>query len=61
MSNNIVHAFIPPVGNDAPFGVQAVAGSKDLHRDNSYRTLIPGIFTEAHPRLCFYLEHKYVS
>ncbi len=48
--------------DDAPFDVQALAGSKDLNRDNLYRALIaPGIFTEEHPRLCFYFKHKYVS
>ena len=49
-------------GNDVPFDVQALAGSKDLNRDNLYRELTaPGILTKDHPRLCFYLEHKYVS
>jgi len=49
-------------GNDVPFDVEALAGSKDLNRDDLYRELIaPDIFTKDHPRLCFYLEHKYVS
>ena len=48
--------------NDAPFDIQDLARSKDLHRDDLCCELMaPSIFTEEHPRLCFYMEHKYVS
>ena len=47
--------------NDASLDIRTLAGSKDLNRDNLYRALTaPGVFTEEHPRLCFYMEHKYV-
>ncbi|KAF8341305.1 uncharacterized protein EI90DRAFT_3033457 [Cantharellus anzutake] len=45
-----------------PFGAEIVAKSRYPKIELLHRALTaPGIFTEDHPRLCFYLEHRYVS
>ncbi|KAF8327457.1 uncharacterized protein EI90DRAFT_3127143 [Cantharellus anzutake] len=46
--------------NNSSFDSRASAECRDLNIDPLYRALTaPGIFTEEHPRLCFYLEHQY--
>ncbi|KAF8341302.1 uncharacterized protein EI90DRAFT_3033424, partial [Cantharellus anzutake] len=44
-----------------PFGAEIVAKSLDPKIELLHRALTArGIFTKGHPRLCFYLEHRYV-